>query len=77
VIRLMLVVTVLALAACGDRDPLAEGKRAYQGKPDSRAWDNTPLPYEQAKWTKGDRASWVAQIKGRQLTQDEHKRIGQ
>jgi hypothetical protein len=77
VIRLVLVAAVLALAACGDRDPIAEGTRAYQGKRDSRAWDNEPLLYGQAKWTKGDRASWEAQIKGRQLTQDEHKRIGQ
>jgi hypothetical protein len=73
----MLVGAVLALAACGDRDPIAEGKRAYQGKPDSHAWDNVPLPYEQAKWTKGDRASWETEIKTRQLKQDEHKRIGQ
>jgi hypothetical protein len=49
----------------------------YQGKPDTRAWDNAPLASEQrgGKWTKGDRASWETDIKNRQLAQHEHKRI--
>ena len=55
--------------------PLRQGK--YQGKPDTRPYDNTPLAYESAKWTKGDRTSWEEQIKRRQLGQHEHKRIYQ
>lgn len=49
----------------------------YQGKPDTRPWDNTPIAYESAKWTKGDKATWENQIKNRQLGQHEHKRIYQ
>jgi hypothetical protein len=36
----------LALAACAQREPVSEHVRAYQGKPDTRAWDNAPLAYE-------------------------------
>lgn len=73
----LLVAASLGLAACAEREQIAEGNRAYQGKPDSQPWDNAPLPYEQAKWTQGDRASWETEIKARQLTQHEYKRIGQ
>jgi hypothetical protein len=69
------VAAALGLAACGNREQIAEGKRAYQGKPDTQPWDNAPLPYDQTKWTKGDRASWEVEIKTRQLTQHEYKRI--
>ena len=48
----------------------------YQGKPDGRSWDNEPLAYGSAKWTKGDRASWESQIKARNDGQNENKRIG-
>jgi hypothetical protein len=68
---------LLAVAACGDRHDIAEGKRSYQGKPDSRPWDNEPLADASAKWSKGDRASWEAGIKARQLTQHEYRRIEQ
>lgn len=60
----LLLVAALALAACGEREQIVEGKRAYQGKPDS------------APWGDGDRAAWEAGIKTRQLTQNEYKRIG-
>ena len=49
----------------------------YQGKPDGQPWDNAPLVYESAKWTKGDKTSWETQIKTRQLGQHEYKRIYQ
>ena len=49
----------------------------YQGKPDTRPWENSPLAYESGKWSKGDKASWENQIKARQLGQHEHKRIYQ
>jgi hypothetical protein len=62
--RLALLAALLALAACGNRDHVAEGTRAYQGKPDTPAWGA------------GDRTAWEAGIKARQLTQNEYQRIG-
>jgi hypothetical protein len=74
-----LVLAALGLVACADRDPVVEqpsGKR-YQGKLDTKPWDNAPLGYGDAKWSKGDRASWEMQLKARQLTQHEDRRIAQ
>ena len=76
---LALVMVVLFVAACGEREQVAEGKRTYQGKRDTKAWDNEPLNYalnHGSKWNKGDQASWEQQIKARQLTQNEYQRIG-
>jgi hypothetical protein len=79
--RALLVAMVFAfgLAACGDRQQIAQGTRSYQGKPDSEPWNNEPLAaeYRGGKWTKGDRASWETDIKARQLAQHEYKRIEQ
>ncbi|HET9736395.1 MAG TPA: hypothetical protein VFP62_14100 [Burkholderiales bacterium] len=72
------VVAALLVAGCGEPDQVVVYKQGkYQGKPDTRAWDNTPLAAEQrgGNWTKGDRTSWETQIKNRQLAQHEHKRI--
>ena len=55
--------------------PSRQGK--YQGKPYSKPWENTPLAYESAKWSKGDRTSWEEQITKRQLGQHEDRRIYQ
>ena len=76
---LLLLIAVFVLGACGQREQLAEGPRSYQGKPDNQPWNNEPLAaeYHGGKWTKGDRASWETDIKARQLTQHEYKRIGQ
>jgi hypothetical protein len=74
---LLIAMAAFALAACADREQIAEGRRSYQGKPDSQPWDNEPLADGSAKWTKGDRASWETQIKARQLMQHEYKRIEQ
>ena len=76
---LSVVLAAFVLTACGEREQVAEGKRTYQGKRDTRAWDNEPLGYalnHGAKWSKGDQASWEQQIKQRQLTQNEYQRIG-
>jgi hypothetical protein len=72
---LILAAALFGLAACGEREQTAEAKRGYQGKPDGKPWDNEPLAYENAKWKRGDQASWEAQIKKRQLTQHEDRRI--
>ena len=74
---LLVLVALFALAACGEREQVAGGERTYQGQRDTMPWDNAPLAYGAGKWSKGDRASWETQIKARQLTQHEHKRIYQ
>jgi hypothetical protein len=73
---LAVLIAVFFLAACGEREQVSEGKRTYQGKRDTKAWDNDPLAYGGGKWTKGDQASWEQQIKTRQMTQNEYQRIG-
>ena len=73
------VLAASLLAACGEREQVAEGKRTYQGKRDTKAWDNEPLGYSLnhgSKWNKGDQAGWEKSIKERQLTQNEYQRIG-
>ena len=81
--KLVLVLAVfgLALAGCGEGDQQVvvykQGK--YQGKPDTRSWDNDQPVAELrgSSWKKGDRANWEEQIKNRQLAQHEHRRIYQ
>jgi hypothetical protein len=74
---LLLVVAAFGLAACGESEQVVVYKQGkYQGKPDSRSWDNEPVAAG-PKWTKGDKASWETQIKNRQLAQHEHRRIYQ
>ena len=68
------------LAACGEREQVAEFKRGkYQGKPDTPSWSNAPMTAEWrgGEWKQGDRTSWEESIKRRQLAQHEHKRIYQ
>jgi hypothetical protein len=76
---ILAVVALFGLAACGENDQVVVYKQGkYQGKQDARPWDNEPLALGGGgKWTKGDRASWETQIKTRQLTQHEDKRIYQ
>ena len=76
---LFLLVAAFALSACGERQQLIEptSEKRYQGKRDTKPWENEPLAYGSAKWSKGDRASWETQIKTRQNGQNEDKRIYQ
>jgi hypothetical protein len=78
---LVLMIAVLGLTACGERDQIIEpqSEKRYQGKRDSKPWDNeSPIAeLRGGKWTKGNQASWEDQIKQRQLAQHEHKRIYQ
>lgn len=75
---LVLMVAAFGLVACGEQEQVVVYKQGkYQGKPDALPWNSEPLAYENAKWSKGDRASWETQIKTRQLGQHEHKRIYQ
>jgi hypothetical protein len=68
----------LLAAGCSEPEQVVVYKQGkYQGKPDTRAWDNAPPAAELrgGKWTKGDRAAWETDIKNRQLAQHEHRRI--
>ena len=74
---LMGVVFAAGVAGCGERDQSVryqDGK--FRGKPDSRPWDNAPPANGAAAWTKGDRESWEDQVRSRQQTQNEYRRIG-
>ena len=73
-ILILMVVAVLgAIAAgCGEREQTAlykDGK--YRGKPDARPWESG-----EAGWNKGDRAGWQNQMRARNDTQNENRRIG-
>jgi hypothetical protein len=62
------VCVALALAACGERPQVITYKQgSYQGKPDSRPWDNAPF--------KGDQRAWELALKDRAQTQNEYKRV--
>ena len=79
VVAVLAALGLAALAGCGER-PQAEatykhGK--YQGKPDTRPWDNAPLAYGSAKWTKGNEATWEDELRTRNQNQNEYVRIGQ
>jgi len=76
---LFMVIAAFALTACGEREQIMEpqSEKRYQGKADTRPWDNEPLAYEDTEWKRGDQASWEEQIKRRQLTQHEDRRIYQ
>ena len=77
IVLLLAAAAVVGLAGCGESEQVIVYKQGkYQGKPDTRPWDNEPLAMG-PKWTKGDKASWETQIKNRQLGQHEHKRIYQ
>ena len=69
--RLLVAVIVLAfvggLAACGERPQEITYKQGtYQGKPDTRPWDNDPF--------KGDQKAWELALKDRAQSQNEYKR---
>ena len=67
----------LGLGACGERDQVTVYKQGkYQGKPDTKPWDNDPAAslYTTSKWNKGDQASWESTLKTRNLAQNEYTR---
>jgi len=66
----------LGLAGCGEAEQVVVYKQGkYQGKPDTKPWDNAPLAYGDDKWTKGDKASWEKHVNTRNLGQNEYRRI--
>ena len=68
----------LSLTACMEVEQATSPERqaGQTVRRDTAAWTNQPLA-NGPQWTKGDRTSWEEQIKRRQLTQHEHRRIYQ
>jgi hypothetical protein len=80
--KLLLAVAALAVAAglsaCGEREQVIVYKQGkYQGKPDSKPWESDPAAslYTSSKWTQGDKTSWEAAVKTRNLAQNEYNRV--
>ncbi len=58
----------LLLAGCGEKTQVTVYKQGqYQGKPDTRPWDNAQF--------KNDRAAWEKAIKARTDSQNEYARV--
>lgn len=57
---------VLLVAGCGDK-PVVYKQGEYQGKPDSKPWDNAEF--------KGNQVEWEKAIKARNQGQDEYSRL--
>ena len=73
----MAALIALAVSGCGERSQVVAYKSGkYQGKPDSKPWDNDPgaALYTTSKWTGGDQASWESAIRARTQGQDEYSR---
>lgn len=67
----MMIAAVVAAAflaaGCGEKQPFTVYKQGeYQGKPDTRPWDNEPF--------KGDRTAWEKAVKARNGSQNEYAR---
>ena len=71
------IAAALGLAACGERDQVTVYKQGkYQGKPDSKPWENAPGAslYTTSKWNQGDKTSWESALRMRNLAQNEYNR---
>ena len=69
----------LLLGACGDNEKLGHAttyeKGKYQGKPDTRPFDNAPSAYSNgSNWDAGKKESWELALKRRQQNQNEYNR---
>ena len=61
------LVAAIVLVACGERPQNIDYKQGvYQGKPDTRPWENAPF--------KGDQKAWEVALKDRAQSQNEYKR---
>ena len=65
------VVTTLALAACGEKQQTVSAK-----KPDAPAWQGPDSVYAANGWKAGDQAAWEQQLQKRLQGQNEYVRIG-
>ena len=75
---LLLAAAVLFLGGCMEVEQASSPARqaGQTVRKDTPAWGNEPLAIG-PKWNKGDRTSWEEQIKKRQLSQHEDRRIYQ
>ena len=70
-----IVVVALLVTGCErDERPTIYKKGEYQGKRDMKPWDNQPNEWSRSAWNAGDRASWEAAIRQRNLNQNEYLR---
>lgn len=59
---------LVIMAGCGEQSQVTVYKQGqYQGKPDTRAWDNAQF--------KNDRAAWENAIRSRNSGQNEYSRV--
>jgi len=73
------LVALAGLAGCGEKEQvIAYQQGKYQGKPDTRPWENEPAAslYTTSKWSKGDKGSWETALRSRSRGQNEYVRIG-
>jgi len=71
------LVLAAGLGACGERDQVTVYKQGkYQGKPDTKPWENDPAAslYTTSTWGKGDQTGWETALKARNLAQNEYTR---
>jgi len=72
------IAVALGLGACGERDQVTVYKQGkYQGKPDSKPWENDPAAsvYTTSKWNPGDKTSWESALRTSNLAQNEYNRV--
>jgi len=68
----------VGLGACGERDQVTVYKQGkYQGKPDTKPWENGPGSslYTTSQWDQGNKTSWEAALRTRNLAQNEYNRV--
>ena len=71
------LLVAVGLGACGERDQVTVYKQGkYQGKPDTKPWENDPAAslYTTSRWDQGNKTSWEAAVKTRNLAQNEYNR---
>ncbi|TMG73454.1 MAG: hypothetical protein E6H75_13450 [Betaproteobacteria bacterium] len=71
------LLVAFGIAACGEREQVIVYKQGkYQGKPDTKPWENDPAAslYTTSTWGKGDKAGWEAAVRTRNLAQNEYTR---
>jgi hypothetical protein len=68
VLLMALSVAASGLAGCGEADQVVVYKQGkYQGKPDTKPWDNPAFG--------GDKAKWESAVHARNLNQNEYQRM--
>ena len=72
------LIAVAGFTGCGEKEQVTAYKQGkYQGKPDSRPWENDPAAglYTTSKWKAGDKSGWETALKARNQNQNEYTRV--